>query len=201
MRYHYPQGAYPYERLIEENASRDRSQPEFELLDTGIFDGDRYWKVDVDYAKESPTDISMRIRVTNMGPDADTVHVLPSVWFRNDWDWGSEHVRPIVEYDEGTIVAEHWRAGRYHLEAAPLADGSVPTPVFCDNETNTARLFGERGGAGFALPEGRDQRPCRGRHRHREPRPAGDEGGLVVPADGRRRRDRGASPAVVEAGA
>jgi hypothetical protein len=143
MRYHYPQGAYPYERLVAENAARDRSQPEFELIDTGIFDGDRYWKVDVDYAKASPTDISMRIRVTNMGPDPDTIHVLPAVWFRNDWDWGSEHVRPIVEYDEDTIVAEHWRAGRYHLEAAPLADGTAPTPVFCDNETNTERLFGD----------------------------------------------------------
>jgi hypothetical protein len=143
MRYHYPQGAFPYERLIAENAARDRSQPEFELTDTGIFEGDRYWKVDVDYAKETPTDIAMRIRVTNMGPAADTVHVLPSVWFRNAWTWGSEHVRPIVEYDEGVIVVEHWRAGRYHLEAAPLDDGSVPTPVFCDNETNGVLLYGD----------------------------------------------------------
>lgn len=153
MSYHYPQAAYPYERLITENAARDRSQPEFELLDTGIFDDNRYWKVDVDYAKASPTDIAMRIRVTNMGPDADTVHVLPSVWFRNGWDWGGDHVRPIVEYDGGTIVAEHWRAGRYHLEAAPLADGTAPTPVFCDNETNTRRLFGEPEGEGSRYPK------------------------------------------------
>jgi hypothetical protein len=153
MRYHYPQGAYPYERLVEENASRDRSQPEFELLDTGIFDDNRYWQVDVDYAKATPTDISMRVRVTNRGPEADTVHILPSVWFRNDWSWGHEHVRPIVEYDEGAIVVEHWRAGRYHLEAAPLPDGTVPTPVFCDNETNSTLLFGDAEGQASRYPK------------------------------------------------
>ena len=105
----------------------------------------------------------------------------------------------IVEYDEGTIVAEHWRAGRYHLEAAPLADGTRPdTGVLRQRDQHGAALR-RLGGAGVALPEGRDQRPRRQRRRHREPRPARDEGGLVVPADGRGRRDGGASPAVVEA--
>lgn len=143
MRYHYPQRAFPYDRLVSENADRDRWQPEFELLDTGAFDDDRYWRVEVDYAKQTPTDILMRIRVTNMGPERDTVHVLPTLWFRDEWSWSDDHQRPVVAHDSGTLVAEHWRAGRYHLEAAPAGDGGAPTPLFCDNATNTARLYGD----------------------------------------------------------
>lgn len=142
LRYHYPQGEFPYRRLLDENAARDREQPEFELLDTGIFDDNRYWRVDVDYAKGSPRDIAMRIRVTNMGPDRDTVHVLPTMWFRDTWSWNDEHPRPVMELDAGTVVAEHWRAGRYHLEAASDSLGNDPTPLFCDNATNTGLLFG-----------------------------------------------------------
>ena len=87
-RYHYPQGAYPYQDLIDVNAGRSRYQPEYELLDTGAFDGDRYWITEVHYAKAGPDDLLMAIQVTNAGPEAETIHVLPTAWFRNTWSWG-----------------------------------------------------------------------------------------------------------------
>ena len=151
--YHYPQAEYPYQRLLDENAARDRTQPEFELLDTGVFDDDRYWRIDVTYAKATPTDVRVRVRVTNMGPDPDTLHVLPTMWFRNTWSWDDAHIRPVAQLDEGVIVAEHWRAGRYHLEAAPLADGTQPEALFCDNETNTVRLYGDAGPDAPSFPK------------------------------------------------
>src|SRR6195952_6020604 len=86
-RYHYPQRAFPYDDLVAENARRGRLDPEYELLDTGIFDEDRYWVVDVTYAKADPTDILMTIDVNNAGPDTEVLHVLPTLWFRNTWSW------------------------------------------------------------------------------------------------------------------
>ena len=141
-RYHYPQAAFPYEQLVEENARRTRLDPEFELLDTGVFDEDRYWVVEVDYAKDDPTDICMRVRVTNAGPEADTLHVLPSLWFRNTWTQGHRRSRPVVRFDDDTIVASHERAGLYHLEAGVGPDGVMPTALFCDNESNARALWG-----------------------------------------------------------
>ena len=82
---HYPQGAFPYVDLCRENRRRGRLDPEYELLDTGAFDGDRYWIVEVDYAKDEPRDVLMTVRVTSAGPDPDTLHVLPTAWFRNTW--------------------------------------------------------------------------------------------------------------------
>ncbi|HYB47587.1 MAG TPA: hypothetical protein VED20_09570, partial [Streptosporangiaceae bacterium] len=93
-RYHYPQGAYPYQDLIETNARRSRYQPEYELLDTGAFDGDRYWITEVHYAKAGPDDLLMSIQVTNKGPEAETIHVLPTAWFRNTWDWDRDPGEP-----------------------------------------------------------------------------------------------------------
>ena len=87
-RYHYPQGPYPYQDLIDQNAWRNRHQPEYELVDTGIFNENRYWIVEVHYAKAGPDDLLIKISVTNEGPDADTLHVLPTAWFRNTWSWG-----------------------------------------------------------------------------------------------------------------
>lgn len=147
FRYHYPQAEFPYQQLIDENARRGLTDPEYELIDTGVFDDDRYWVVDVDYAKAAPTDIYIRIRVTNAGPDAETLHVLPQVWFRDTWSWGRRHRRPEVRQvtrpdGSRTIVAEHWRAGVYHLEAAAAPSGEQPTPLFCDNATNAAVVWG-----------------------------------------------------------
>ena len=87
-RYHYPQAAFPYRQLIDGNAGADRTEPEYELLDTGVFAEDRYWAVTVDYAKASPTDMCMVVTVANRGPEAATIHVLPTLWFRNTWGWG-----------------------------------------------------------------------------------------------------------------
>ena len=142
-RYHYPQGPFPYQDLIDTNAARSRQQPEYELLDTGAFDGDRYWIVEVHYAKASPDDLLMTISVTNAGPDADTLHVLPTAWFRNTWSWDLNETRPAMIATSGTSAGiDHPFLGRLELLADSGPDGTAPTALFCENETNTARLFG-----------------------------------------------------------
>src|SRR5437660_1044550 len=92
--YKYPQREFPYGRLIEESRRRDRNQPEFELLDTGVFDEDRYWDVFVEYAKADPEEILVRITAVNRGPEPATLHLLPTLWFRNTWSWNREDVKP-----------------------------------------------------------------------------------------------------------
>jgi hypothetical protein len=150
-RYHYPQGGFPYAKLIAENAARDRSQPEFELLDTGAFDDGRYWIVEVDYAKAAPDDLLMRIRVTNAGPDPATLHVLPTAWFRNTWAWGDGTAKPALAARSiiadalptwAAVGIDHPLVGDLDLLAGPGPDGKAPELLFCDNETNTALLFG-----------------------------------------------------------
>jgi hypothetical protein len=96
-RYHYPQQAFPYEQLRAENGRRGKLDPEYELLDTGVFDDDRYWIVEVHYAKADPTDLLMTIAVTNAGPEADVLHVLPTLWFRNTWSWELDAPAPVLE--------------------------------------------------------------------------------------------------------
>ncbi|MET0740542.1 MAG: glucosidase [Candidatus Nanopelagicales bacterium] len=140
-RYHYPQREFPYDDLVAENARRGRDQPEYELLDTGVFDEDRYWAIEATYAKADPTDISLRIRITNEGPDEDILHVLPTLWFRDTWSWGVTHEKPQMRLD-GDIVAAHTRAGVYRLAAGPGPDGALPQALFCDNETNAPRIHG-----------------------------------------------------------
>ena len=139
-RYHYPQAAFPYDRLVHHG--RGLGDPELELLDTGVFDDDRYWSVDVTYAKASPTDVLARITVANHGPDEATIDVLPTLWFRNTWSYGEGSPRPQIRRD-GTalLVADHQLAG-YRLDAAPGPDGTSPDTLFCENETNAARVFG-----------------------------------------------------------
>jgi hypothetical protein len=142
-RYHYPQRAFPYEDLREVNGRRGKHDPEYELLDTGVFDDDRYWITEVWYTKADPTDILMTIRVTNAGPDADTVHVLPTAWFRNTWSWDEGASKPALAGAGGSaITAEHPFLGSLELLAGPAPDGTSPLPLFCENETNVARLFG-----------------------------------------------------------
>lgn len=137
-RYHYPQGAFPYDQLIDHGRGLD--DPELELLDTGVFDEDRYWSVDVTYAKASPTDIRMLITVTNHGPDVATLEVLPTLWFRNTWSWTGGDKPRLVWSDDGCEVADHRLAG-YRLEVIP-GDGMSPEPLFCENDTNAPRVFG-----------------------------------------------------------
>jgi hypothetical protein len=138
-RYHYPQTAFPYADLVAENGRRGKLDPEYELLDTGAFDDDRYWIVEADYAKGDPHDLLLTIRVTNQGPEPDTLHVLPTAWYRNTWSWGlDDEPKPELRLEGAArIVTEHPFLGELEL----VADGD-PDVVFCENETNTERLFG-----------------------------------------------------------
>jgi len=141
-RYHYPQGAYPYEDLIDQNARRNRLQPEYELIDTGAFDGDRYWIVEVRYAKASPDDLLMKISVTNAGPAADTLHVLPTAWFRNTWAWEIDAPKPaMAAAGDASVAIEHPWLGTLELLADAGPGGAAPEALFCENETNMRRLY------------------------------------------------------------
>jgi hypothetical protein len=137
MLYKYPQAAFPYDLLVQENARRDRRQPEFEIIDTGIFDADRYFDVDIEYAKADAEDILLRVTVTNRGPEEAAIHVLPQVWFRNTWSWFTDKAKPSLERAGDDVVAAHEMLGAYtiHFER--------PDEIkFCENETNAARLYG-----------------------------------------------------------
>jgi hypothetical protein len=140
MLYKYPQREYPYDLLVDENRRRDRDQPEFELLDTGVFDDDRYFDVFVEYAKAGPDDLLMRVTAHNRGPDdAAELHLLPQLWYRNTWSWKQGAAKPrLSRAGDGGILAAHPGWEDYHL----YADGG-PDLIFCDNETNARRLFGQ----------------------------------------------------------
>ena len=145
-----------------------KRDPEFELLDTGVFDDDRYWVVEVHYAKADPIDVLMTVRVTNAGPDADTLHVLPHRWFRNTWSWDADGARPVLAATGAGRRASTTRSSASSsCSPGPAPDGTAPELLFCDNETNAARLYGVAGRA--AVPQGRHQRPRRGRRADRQP--------------------------------
>src|SRR5215472_1242001 len=142
-RYHYPQRAFPYQDLIDVNASRSRYEPEYELLDTGAFDDDRYWITEVHYAKAGPDDLLMTIQLTNAGPEADTIHVLPTAWFRNAWSWGDNEPRPNLRASgDRSVAIDHPIVGAMELIAAAGPDGAEPQLLFCENESNLERLYG-----------------------------------------------------------
>ena len=142
--YKYPHAAFPYEQLTRENRRRGRDEPEFELLDTGIFDDDRYFDVFVEYAKASPEDILIEITAWNRGPEAAALHLLPTVWFRNTWSWTGDGPRPTLAVSPdartATIAIDEPMYGQrwLHCEGAP-------TLLFTDNETHTERVFGAPG--------------------------------------------------------
>jgi hypothetical protein len=137
--YKYPQSAYPYDELVSTNRTRSRHEMEYELIDTGVFDDDRYFDVFVEYAKASAEDILVRITVHNRGPEAAVLHVLPTVWFRNVWSWSAEAQRPqLRQQGNGAIATSHPILGDRFL----YADGD-PSFLFTENETNTARVFGK----------------------------------------------------------
>jgi hypothetical protein len=147
--YKYPQSEFPYRQLVEENRRRGRKDLEYELIDTGVFDDDRYFDVVVEYAKASPEDMLVRIQVVNRGPDPAELTVLPTIWFRNTWSWGLDVRRPRMKAGEpvnGMSVVEftHEYYGRRRL----LCEGG-PTLLFTENETNTRRLYGDRAGARY----------------------------------------------------
>ena len=141
-RYHYPQGLFPYEELEQENARRDRQDPEFELVDTGAFDDDRYWVVEVHYAKAGPQDLLMNVEVTNAASTAALLHVLPTVWFRNTWSWEVGQPRPRLEQTgPATVGLEHPFFGKLEVTGGAAPDGTTPELLFCDNETNFGRRY------------------------------------------------------------
>jgi hypothetical protein len=139
--YKYPQAAYPYSDLIETSRHRGRHEFEYELLDTGVFDKDRYFDVFVEYAKESSEDILVAITVHNRGAEPADLHVLPTLWFRNEWSWHGDTDRPTLQQVPGpwsVVKAVHPNVGEHYL----YCEGDVPL-LFTENETNTQCLFGD----------------------------------------------------------
>jgi len=140
--YKYPQREFPYDELLATNRSRSKQEMEYELLDTGIFDDDRYFDVVVEYAKAGPDDILMLVTAYNRGPDAATLHLLPTLWFRNTWSWGGDAPKPTLTAADGESGIAAARASHAELgEWVLRADGSAQL-LFCENETNNQRLFG-----------------------------------------------------------
>ena len=135
--YKYPQREYPYRDLIETNARRSRNDFEYELLDTGIFADDRYFDVFIEYAKETPEDILVRITVHNRGPEPAKLRVLPTLWFRNTWSWKEGEPKPLLREIDGGIQAAHAELNQYSL----FCEGN-PELLFTENESNTERLWG-----------------------------------------------------------
>ena len=142
--YKYPQAAFPYERLIKENADRDRQTPPFELYDSGVFNEQRYWDIEVEYAKASEETIHILITARNLGSEQAEIHLLPQLWFRNTWSWGDEVARPRIQKTETDAEADFWQVkassaqfGDYYLygESAEL--------MFCENESNAVKLWDE----------------------------------------------------------
>jgi mannosylglycerate hydrolase MGH1-like protein len=137
MLYKYPQREYPYGWLVEENRRRSRTELEFELLDTGIFDEDKYFDVFVEYAKNTPEDMLISISIHNRGAEAASLNILPTIWFRNTWVWGYNDYKPAIYGGRnGEFVIEHKSLGNFHLYFE-----SNPETVFTDNETNAKRLY------------------------------------------------------------
>jgi Glycosyl hydrolase family 63 C-terminal domain len=134
--YKYPQTAFPYQQLVEENRRRGKNDPEYELLDTGVFGEDKYFDVFVEYAKGDVEDILIKITVSNRGPEMARLRVLPTIWFRNTWSWGNAEGRPNLRAVPGAIELKHPGLGKRWLHY----DGS-PELLFTENETNRRRLF------------------------------------------------------------
>jgi hypothetical protein len=147
--YKYPQAAYPYADLVAKNRERGRHDIEYELLDTGIFDDNRYFDVYVEYAKADPEDLLIRISVSNRGPETATVQLLPTLWFRNTWSWSDGSFKPVLQRmrdSEGTVISVHHidpvfqdSLGDYYLHC----EGDIPL-LFTENETNNEKLFASR---------------------------------------------------------
>jgi hypothetical protein len=206
--YRYPQAEYPYARLIDESRRRTRNDREFELTDTGVFADNRFWDVTAEYAKASPDDLLVRIRIANRGPDPARLHVLPTLWFRNTWIWGCNHEGCEVKAwlgktADNVVSARHVTLGNFQWEvdpaprisgsprATPARDagpnGASPAFLFTDNETNTRRLWNVPSRTRFAKDAFHDY-VIRGDKEAVNPRPYGTKAAahfvLDVPAGG-----------------
>ena len=170
--YKYPQAAYPYSDLIETNRRRTRNDMEYELLDTGVFNQDRYFDVFVEYAKLSPEDILIQISVSNRGPEAAKIDVLPTLWFRNTWTWWPGTPKPSLKQVSGAsgsqaIAASHAQLGERYL----YCEGDVPL-LFTENETNNQRLFGKPNNTPF-VKDGVNEYVVHGNHNAVNPEKTG----------------------------
>lgn len=140
MLYKYPQEEFPYKKLVHENKKRSRTEPEYELQDTGIFNEKKYFDISIEYAKNAPDDIFVRIIVYNRGEEAAPLHLLPTVWFRNTWSWGDDPYKPSLFLgDDRSIKIAHARLGPMALYCETEA-----MPLFCENETNIALLYNKK---------------------------------------------------------
>lgn len=146
--YKYPQAAFPYDQLVAENRRRSRKEPEYELVDTGVFAESRYFDVSIEYAKASADDLLIRLEITNRGPDPAPLDVLPTVWFRNNWAWQCPREgvtkKPSVRLStQGTLELEQEALGDLRFRYAPEDGTTFPAVLFTENETNRQRLYGE----------------------------------------------------------
>ena len=150
MNYKYPQKAFPYDDLVQQNQKRDRKQREYEIWDTGAFADNRFFDVDISYAKEAPTDIHIQVKVTNRGPEAAPFHLLPTLWFRNTWSWGRTPDKPLVR----AAPEGRWLEATMNPQALQAVSSSAVAGVYrlyfeeggetllTENETNAPKLFG-----------------------------------------------------------
>jgi hypothetical protein len=144
MLYKYPHAAFPYSQLVDENRRRGKHDPEYELIDTGVFNEDRYFDVFIEYAKADVDDILIRITVHNRGPEEASLTVLPTCWFRNTWSWGADPYKPSMKRSGDHVVLEHRRTGKIYLSCEKFDE-----TLFCQNETNTNRLYKHPAGGTF----------------------------------------------------
>ena len=182
MLYKYPQAAFPYAELVAASRARGKADPEFELIDTGVFDDDRYFDIVVEYAKHGPDDLVMRVRVVNRGPDDAPIVVMPQAWFRNTWAWGRWPERPSAEaVGEDRVTLTHPSLGSYVLHA-----DQPDELAFCENDTNLPRLFGH-GDPGY-FKDGLHDFIVHGRREAVNPARQGTKVGIVwrrtIPAGG-----------------
>jgi hypothetical protein len=137
MLYKYPQQEFPYDTLVHVNGRRGKRDPEFELIDTGIFEDNRYFDVFIEYAKADPEDVLIQITIHNRGSEKSSLHVLPQIWYRNTWSWGYDNYKPDMYLDDkGCIKINHRDIGSYYL----MYEGECAA-LFCENETNSLRLY------------------------------------------------------------
>jgi hypothetical protein len=174
--YKYPQAAYPYADLAETSRRRSRQELEYELLDTGVFDQDRYFDVFVEYAKASPEDILIEITVCNRGPEPAILHLLPTLWYRNNWSWGREAPRPVLRQAAGGLIA----ATHPDFGDRFLACESAAALLFTENETNTERLFGTPNRTPY-VKDGIDRSIVHGHHDAVNPELSGTKASVHYP--------------------
>ena len=201
--YKYPQAAFPYADLVETNRRRNRNEMEYELLDTGVFNEDRYFDVFVEYAKAGPEDILVRITAANRGPDAAELHLLPTLWFRNDWSsWIAESNRAAekpnlkqIETPAGAsaVAATHPVLGEFILSC----EGEVPL-LFTENETNHERLFPGQKNESPYVKDGINDCVVQGRQEAVNPGKQGTKVAAHYQAQCRRRSDPSDSPAALQ---